>query len=597
MINKKNIVLVLFSVFALTACEDYLDIENTGSQLATEDEVWQSRSAINSIPLRFYDTMEWMAEIRLDSRGGLKRQEQETGKNYGNIEVFSGDCIFLRPRAVHDLIYKGDYVQAQNQIFANPDINWVWYNSWECVFLANQILDRIDGVTTDIMPQREIDQIKGEAYLFRAFAYHELHKRWGTMPYFKFRIFPGSDLNLPRPTNKELIADIVADLDQAIAILPEVSYLNDAENMGRMGKAAAMALKSRALTIAASPNSTLNNQKDTELWEQAAAAAWDVIQLSQTSDKVGLYEGDYNEIFSTLPGTIEGLWPRFDAKKTPNIYQLTWQWQNVYSGATGLSPSQEVIDRFETADGWPINHPNSNYEEQNPYINRDPRFYKDVLYHGAPWIKRAEGDLIDMRTDPTTGEDRSKPPTFGNSTTGYLARKHIPERFNRIQYPNRTEYTNAPYIRMAEMYLNYAEAVNEAYGNPSATAPGASLTAVEALNTIRNRVGHVNVRPEFTADADAFRDVVRNEFRVELCFEYHSWFDILRWRTAKEEIHQNNKHGVFIIEDASQPTGVRYERFEFEQNRIFQDRHYRYPIRQPDLEIFEIPQLTQNPGW
>lgn len=596
--NNKYILLIL-SVLLLTGCEDYLNIDSD-QELATEDDLWQSRSAINSFAYRFYDNLEWMAEIRFDSRGSNDRQQGETGKNYGNVEVFSGDCIFTRSNlAVHNLVYQGDYVEAQEQSFGNPDFYYCWFDSWEQVFLANTILDRIDEVDAAAigMPQREIDQIKGEAYLFRAFAYHELHKRWGPLPYFKERLFPDSDLNLPRPTNKELVADIVADLDKAIAILPEVSYLDDGENMGRMGKAAAMALKSRALTTAASPNYTLNNQKDNELWEMAAAAAWDVIELSQTSAKVGLYQGvDYSKIFSVEAGTEEGLWPRFDRKLVPTTYRLTWLWRNI-QGDSGLSPSQEVVDRFETADGWPIDHPNSNYNEQDPYSNRDPRFYKDILYHGAPWPKRSDSDLMDMRTTPL-GEDRTAPNSsgYGNSTTGYFARKHLPFKFNDIQY-RRTEYLNAPYIRMAEMFLNYAEAVNEAYGDANAMAPGASLTAVGALNEIRKRVGHVDVRPELTADSDTFRDVVRNEFRVELCFEYHSWFDMMRWRTAKEEIHQNNKHGVLIVDDASQPTGVRYDRFEIQQNRVFNDKHYRYPIRQGDLEVFELPQLTQNPGW
>ncbi|TNJ45855.1 RagB/SusD family nutrient uptake outer membrane protein [Tamlana fucoidanivorans] len=595
MIKYKYIILFL-AVLLSVGCEDYLDRTEEGTGYSTEDEVWRDRNAINSMAYRLYDTLGWMFEIRVTHPDRLR---SGMGKNYGCIEVFSGDVIFKRSLAVHNAVLSGDYVTALNQAFGNPDFYDAWYDNWELVYTTNAILDRIDGVTTDIMPQSEIDQVKGEALLFRAFAYHELSKRWGALPYIKTKILPETDLNLPRPTYKELIADIVADCDAAIKILPEVSYLNHPVNMGRMGKAAAMALKSRALTTAASPNYTLNNQKDTELWEMAAAAAWDLIQLSQTSDKVGLYQGDYNNIFSTEPGTIEGVWPRYNLPiaASRDLYRLSWLWRNI-DGDAGYSPSQEIVDRFETADGWPIDHPSSGYNEQDPYSNRDPRFYKDILYHDAPFAKVSDSDRMDMRTTPL-GEDRTAPnsSTYGNSATGYFVRKLIPEKYNKKAY-NRTVYLNAPYIRMAEIYLNYAEAVNEAYDNPNAMAPGANLTAVDALNAVRNRVGHVDVRPEFTTNASDFREVVRNEFRVELCFEYHSWHDMLRWRTAKEELDGKVFHGMLITDDPSQPTGVRYERFEIGQPaRVFDDRMYRYPIQQSDLEVYEAPKLTQNPGW
>ncbi len=593
--NYKYIILLILSIFLLAGCEDYLDRTDI-SELSTEEEVWNDRAIITGFAFRMYDTFGWMHETRYD---GQRRRAAGTGKNYGSTVVFSGEVINRRFLKVHDNIYKGDYVSALNDAFANPDFWDAWYDNWELIYVSNNIIDKIDDVTTDVMPQNEIDQIKGEAYLFRAFAYHELSKRWGALPYIKNRILPDTDLNLPRPTYREQIADIVADCDVAIATLPEVSYLNHPTNMGRMGIAAAMALKSRALTTAASPNYTPNNQKDTELWEMAAAAAWDLIQLSQSSDKVGLYQGEYGEIFHTNPGTIEGVWPRYSPQinASNDLYRLAWLWRAV-DGFTGYSPTQELVDRFEMANGYPITHASSGFNEQDPYASRDPRFYKDLLYHGVPFPKTSEADVIDFRTTPL-GADRTDPNSsvYGNSVTGYLGRKMLPEKYNKLGY-RRSTYLNAPYIRMAEIYLNYAEAVNEAYGSPNATSPGASLTAVDAVNAVRNRVGHVDVRPEFTTDATTFQELVRNEFRVELCFEYHTWFDMLRWRTAKEELDGKTFHGVLIIDDATQPTGVRYERFPIDQGgRVFDDRMYRYPLKQSDLQTFEVPLLTQNPGW
>ena len=127
------------------------------------------------------------------------------------------------------------------------------------------------------------------------------------------------------------------------------------------------------------------------------------------------------------------------------------------------------------------------------------------------------------------------------------------------------------------------------------TVPGADLTAVQALNAIRSRAGQHPVREEYTADPDVFRERVRNEFYVELCFEYHMWLDQLRWKTA-EEYDKYNFHGVLIVDDSNQPTGVRYERFEVPIERHFdKTKQYRYPLRKSDLQIYD--KLKQNPNW
>ena len=592
---KYSFTILITLVLMLTGCEDYLDRKDENSDFLTEEEVWRDRNKIQTIAYRLYDCTGYWFETRNDWTG---RHPAESGKNYGNVCQFSGEVIFTRSLQANDRVLRGDWWEAVNTTnFANPDFFNSWIDMWEAIYVANSILHKIDDVTPDVMKVEEKNQIKGEAYLFRALGYHEISKRWGPMPYFKVKIFPDTDLNIERPTFLEQINDIVADCDSALMYLPKVGYLNDPVMMGRIGKAAAMGLKSRALTTAASPNYTPGNVSDAALWERAAIAAWELIQLSGSSDQVGLYQGEYGHIFHTEPGTIEGVWPRYFPASRPGIYNLSWLWQNVGANSGGLSPTQEMVDMFETADGWPITHPSSGYTDQDPYVNRDPRFYKDILYHGSTWSKTAENQAMDLRTQPL-GEDRSTPngADFGNSKTGYLVKKLLPDRWNPTKY-NDFKFVNAPYIRMAEIYLNYAEAVNEAYNNPQAMAPGADLSAVDALNTVRNRVGHVNVRPEFTTDYLSFQERVRNEFQVELCFEYHIWFDLLRWRIAHEKLHNYNFQGMRIIEDPSAPTGLRFERFEIPWERRFEERQYRYPLPQADLELFEIPKIQQNPGW
>lgn len=591
----KNIVLILLSLIILS-CEDYLDRRDLNAGLVPEEDIWKDKNKIQSMAYRLYDCTTWWFEIQAPN----SRHDATIDKNYVDIACASGEVLYLRSVQTNTNLIGGNWITLVNasNSTTNPDFIMCWEDSWEAIYVSNQILSNIDGPIDPRLTADEKAQIKGEAFLFRALAYHEISRRWGPMPYFKKRLAPDMDLNLPRPTFLQQINDIVADCDSAIYYIPQITYLNDPIYMGRMGKVAAMALKSKALTTAASPNYVDGNGSDPALWERAAKAAWDVIALSmQNPDKVGLYKGDYNQIFHTLPGTIEGLWPRYFAPALPGIvYRLSYLFKSI-NGYSGYSPTQEMVDRFETADGWPVKDPRSGYNPQNPYVKRDPRFYKDILYHGSKWSKTMADETLDMRTTPL-GADREPVDgkTFGNSATGYFARKIIPDKWNTKQASyNVPKYCNRDYIRMAEMYLNYAEAVNERYKDPKAKVPGADLSAVDALNIIRDRVGHVPVRAEFTSDANLFRERVREEFYVELCFEHHLWFDQLRWRTA-EKYDKYNFKGVKIIDDATQPIKVRFEEFEISITRNFdKTKQYRYPLRKTDLEIYS--NLKQNPGW
>lgn len=596
---------ILFASIFMS-CEDYLTKIDDDSGFISEEDVWGGAGKIRQTTNRLYDCTSSFFEISYTKQ---LRHAGGPGKNYGHVMQLSGELVSTRPIETNTSMIPGDWFRAVNiNSFGNPDFWNIWSDMWEAVFVSNLILDKIDGVQENIMPRSEIDQIKGEAYAFRALAYHEISKRWGPMPYIKVPLAPDIILDQVRPSFGELINDIVEDCDAAIALLPEVSYLNDPVLMGRIGKAAVMGLKSRALTVAASPNN--NPDGDVDLWRRAAIAAWEVIELSRTPDsKIGLYQGPYNDIFYGQPGTIEGLWPRFFNQRTfHDVYHIQYLWVKAGSSRSSLgnSPTQELVDKFETADGWPIENASSGYTDDNPYTNRDPRFYTNILKHGDTRAKFSENEVLDMMTHDINGNvlsdgdlgDRDAPfgSQFGNSKTGYLVKKIVPDRYNQA-FVNNAVYTNMPYIRMAEMYLNYAEAMNEFTKDPNAILDTllADLSAVDALNVIRNRVGHVNVRTDFTNDYKLFQQRVRNEFWIELCFEYHLWFDLLRWREAKDFLHNHNFHGMLLFPDPSKPTGIRFERFEIPLKRVFEDKHYRYPLKESDMQTLTL--VEQNPGW
>ncbi|MEI7423896.1 MAG: RagB/SusD family nutrient uptake outer membrane protein [Prolixibacteraceae bacterium] len=596
MIKSSKYLTIFLLLLTITGCEDYLNKKDPNTNYLTEDDIFIDPVKIKELAARLYDCVSWESGL------GSAARTNAAGKDYGSIQNTAGEMISTRQDiAANTFGLPGNWQQlVDNQSLSGYIPQWLdsWNNSWEAIYLSNLLLEKFKNgeIKKGLLNPRLEKQLIGESFLFRAYGYSALIKRWGGMPLFTRRMLSSDDYNLPRGDYQKCVDQVVADCDSAVKYIPEASYLNDPEYMGRLGKAAAMALKSRTLTIAASPLN--NSQNDSKSWVTAAQAAWDVITLSRAnSDKIGLFTGNYNNIFYDMPGTIEDLWPRYLPMQTSptSVYQHIYSWTK-YAGSTSLGQSVtlETVNRFETANGWPIENQNSGYSINFPYSNRDPRFYKDIIYQGVLWPETADNELIDFRTSPL-GKDRSAPTdlTYGNSKTGFMAGKLLPPKFNNKYTSPR--YCNAPLIRMAEMYLNYAEAVNEAYKDPNAKLPGADLSAVDALNIIRNRVGHVNVRSEFTKDYLLFQGRVRNEFAVELCFEYHYWFDLLRWKTAVQELDGKNFHGLLLIADATKPGGIRHEIFEIPLTRNFKERNYRYPLRTNDL--YQFVNLKQNPGW
>ena len=169
----------------------------------------------------------------------------------------------------------------------------------------------------------------------------------------------------------------------------------------------------------------------------------------------------------------------------------------------------------------------------------------------------------------------------------------------------------AIYIRVAQLYLDFAEAANEAYG-PETKVPGTDMSAVDAINIIRNRVGAVPVRNEYKANKEIFRERIRNERAVELCFEDHRWYDIRRWMIAEDlfkgeypimgvkatPINHSYTADQLKVEKACtyKLTDFTYEYVPVRTAvRTFNKRNYWYPL--PMDEVAALDNLQQNPGW
>lgn len=614
---------VLIAILFLLGCEEYLDkVED--KQVITSDDVYSEYD-------KYRKYADYMYELMFDENKPAYSADKSRNANGYIIDhtmCLSDECEAGKENYKLDYWLVGDYKTVCDGFGkSNGMVNgwYPWDLSWDGIRLANDVIINLGKIKDATQLQK--DELHGQALFMRAQYYFILAQRWGGMPYFHQPLNVDDNLAFERPPYTETIENIAADCDEAFSYLPDQW---DSDNTGRPTKAAALMLKSRALLYDASPQ--WNPENDLSKWEKAAVAAWDVIsyayntgyyELIQCTEAASLdvasvsgadyAEGNpaklkaYREIFLNNPINKEIIWNDYRGTTNygyGNLYPLLLllPLDYAYWGSNCNAPSQNLVDMFETKDGYPIDHPSSGYNLQNPYVNRDPRFYNNILFNEVRWPNdfldnKLTLELFTSGQEGETGEERwrSDRPATQQSKTGYLVRKLWPIGIHKNN--NQQFFANSIFYRLAEAYLNYAEAANEAYG-PNGSAPGAGLTAVQAINSIRSRVGMPDVLNEYTTSKEAFRPRIRNERNIELCFESsHRWFDIRRWKILTTDEVRNIRSMEIYWEgvNAQYPTGYRYSVNSSMAKRIFEDRHYLYPIPEVDVTIYE--EFKQNPGW
>jgi hypothetical protein len=273
-------------------------------------------------------------------------------------------------------------------------------------------------------------------------------------------------------------------------------------------------------------------------------------------------------------------------------------------GKFGVASNENLVECFEMQEtGLPIGDPESGYHKQNPYAGRDPRFYHNILYNGATvygnrvmWLYNS---LEPGAVEPVEGWDMAYSGGVlqaGYTTTGTYGIKWLGNEWD-VKAPGHMMVW--PYIRLAEVYLNFAEAAGEAWSSPGTAQAGCSYSAVGALDKVRDRALMPPLDPKFHAQ-NAFIERVRNERRVELCFEDHRLYDIRRWQVAT--LPENRDiYAVEIVklapgyDEQVYPTGYRFEDKKVFMRRVFEDRHYLFAIKAED--VFIGSSFKQNPGW
>ncbi|MBB6109017.1 Starch-binding associating with outer membrane [Mucilaginibacter lappiensis] len=464
------------------------------------------------------------------------------------------------------------WVIQQGQLAPNNlgDAGTIWARSYRSIRECNYALSIINGLP---LSAGHKNKLIGELKFIRAFRYQDLIRNYGGVVLMGDKVTELTD-NLQDPSlfNRATIAQSItyasSELDDAASRLPVDNGTSWA--LGRATKGAALALKSRLLLYAASP---LYNAGT---WQAAAAAAKAVMDLG----KYSLFQGGYGQLFLT-PDNNEIIFERLFYPVTAAHLPIELDnGPNSYGGYGGNVPLQNMVDAYQMNNGKSITDPASGYDSQNPYVNRDPRFYATILYNGAPY----RNNIVQVFLPG--GKDSNQGPNPQNaSKTGYYLKKFANDAYS-ITSSNEAGAQPWIYFRYAEILLNYAEAQNEAVG------PDASV--YQAINAIRQRTS-VNMPTLSGLSQNDMRTAIRNERQIELAFEEHRFYDVRRWQIASQT-ENVPAYGIAVGINSASPSGYSYTSKIALTGRAFLSQHYWLPIPLAEIQASN-GQLKQNPGY
>lgn len=567
----KYIFILIFSTFILTNCSEEGLLEETDLDQIDTEKVYSDVERTRAVLMDLYARMR---ELTNTSSGTFSRMESmgTTNSLLDNVTDDGGGMAGKSKAlpAVNRMVTGGLTSSVNFIAFTNP---WNWY--YRAIRNANQFLANVDRSPLD---NTEKEYAKAEARFLRALYYHELMRWFGGLVITTDVLDPFAFETTKREDLETTVRFIAAEFDAVgqPGVLPEKW---DDSNYGRVTRGAALAYKARTLLYGASPLYRKNGT--TVTWQEAADAAKEVMNLNVYQlyyDAVDVSKS-YTRLFNERVNDETILqYLRPDDNDLYNNFPTEDGW-NV-NKEVGTIPTQQFVDCYDMLDGTepitgyngdafsPIINPASGYDEQNPFVNRDPRFKQTILHDRATWplVNAVVNKMLDL----------TKPYRW---LSGYYLVKYLDDRIDHMKGGSTS--MNFQMMRYAEVLLNYAEAINEAANN----ADNRQL-AVAQLNAIRARAGITGTLNAADFTQDQLRERIRKERRVELCFEEHRFFDIRRWDIAKDVL---NKPAVGIAKEDGKYVRIKVE------DRIFNERMNFMPI--PLSDVNNCPLIYQNEGY
>jgi hypothetical protein len=545
--TRVRIASLLLSTLCFVSCSKYLDVDPKDQ--VTNDVLWSTTGNADLFLNNIYSGLP-------DPYNKLESEDTWSDNAMAGYNYYDSRALYARS------VYTP--VNAPGNYWAN------FNNVRKCnVFIQN--------VTASSLPDPWKTKRLAEARYLRAFYYQLLWTHYGGVPIITDVLnenTQGDSIFRARNTDEETFQFIDDELGAIADDLPTTS------DAGRATKGAALTLKGWCELFEASPLKNPGN--DPAKWALAAATNKQVMDLGVYSLFPDLetlfFEGNNNNsetIFartylggsSTLGGSKEGLWGLRNVGGAQVAYG-------------GVNPTQELVDDYEMSNGLPITDPGSGYDPQNPYVNREKRFYQSIIYDGCTWLGQV---ILTRRGVGSKNEIDLTNGSGGGPNTGYALRKGLDPKY-AVSGSNHLNSANYIIFRYAEVLLSYAEAQNEAVG------PDASVQ--DAVNQVRARSELSPLPTDLTQDE--MRTAIRRERRVELSFEEKRWYDLIRWKTAEINLNTPSLH-CMVIEKVNDVWTYTVKPAADGSRIFYADKNYVFPVPQDAMD--KNSKLVQNPNY
>lgn len=634
---------------SLSSCQDYLDKE-PDSTVSADDAFANFRNfqgfveeIYNCIPdkekCNYCPSWNWGDDEIFNPEADNRMTHQV---DLGNFRAWESTGNWL----------KRDGSSTSTDKFAHG----IWNHAWYCIRKCNLGLQNIDKFVTGSAEEKKL--IEGQLYFFRAWWHEEMMQYFGGMPYVDTYLDVNAELNLPRLSYQECADKAAADFRKAADLLP-INWdktsagaatqgkndlrINKIMALGYLGKTylwAASPLMKNGAQIGASKNGKTYDY-DQEYAKKAAEAFGELLSLVEAGQtQYALAEFKYSDIYNheksadanscfsdifytkkqnwKMPGTVEAIF----RGPSSDFNGSNWNTSKVFGPKVQKvvahdnvihQPTANLVEAYGMANGEPIYlvengqyvlNPKSGFDPKHPFKNRDPRFYHDIVFDGFKYLNGTPGQYADLQYCQlyTGGNMR---PIENASRTGYFIQKLVPHTCNEVDKDydwGAAFHCYLPYMRLADIYLMYAEAC-AAFGGASGKSSNFGKTAEDAINTLRDRCGAGHVAPEFVADNHKFMDEVRREREVELSFEGFRFCDLQRWLLLTEapynqkfsqEFDRVESADFYKNHDPKDAEVANYRR-ELILTRNFNTKHYWFPLPIKETQLY--PEFNQNPGW